>query len=157
MTFCMELSESISLGQQFLVSGIDDYAVKGGADLDLPLNDGKDYLSAETKALYDYFRSSAATGFTGGDLQNAFWFFEHEIATSQAANPAYQWAVANAATYQFAGEVKALNLKFKTATRVGEDAQTLLTWQPIPDGGATLMLLGGALLGLGALRRKFRQ
>lgn len=27
---------------------------------------------------------------------------------------------------------------------------------PVPDGGATLMLLGGALMGLGALRRKFR-
>jgi hypothetical protein len=26
----------------------------------------------------------------------------------------------------------------------------------VPDGGATLMLLGGALVGLGALRRKFR-
>ena len=25
----------------------------------------------------------------------------------------------------------------------------------VPDGGATLMLLGGALVGLGALRRKF--
>jgi len=29
--------------------------------------------------------------------------------------------------------------------------------QRVPDGGATLMLLGGALVGLGALRRKFRQ
>jgi hypothetical protein len=27
---------------------------------------------------------------------------------------------------------------------------------PVPDGGMTLMLLGGALVGLGALRRKFR-
>ena len=27
----------------------------------------------------------------------------------------------------------------------------------VPDGGATLMLLGGALFGVGALRRKFRQ
>ena len=26
----------------------------------------------------------------------------------------------------------------------------------VPDGGTTLMLLGGALVGLGALRRKFR-
>jgi hypothetical protein len=26
----------------------------------------------------------------------------------------------------------------------------------VPDGGATLMLLGSALVGLGALRRKFR-
>ena len=34
-----------------------------------------------------------------------------------------------------------------------------ITWftpVTVPDGGATLMLLGGALVGLGALRRKFR-
>ena len=28
--------------------------------------------------------------------------------------------------------------------------------QGVPDGGATMMLLGGALIGLGVLRRKFR-
>ena len=32
----------------------------------------------------------------------------------------------------------------------------LLDGVTVPDGGATLMLLGGALVGLGALRRKFR-
>jgi hypothetical protein len=36
----------------------------------------------------------------------------------------------------------------------GEDYQDGLVY--VPDGGATLMLLGGALMGLGALRRKFR-
>jgi hypothetical protein len=33
---------------------------------------------------------------------------------------------------------------------------TLLNPTTVPDGGATLMLLGGALVGLGALYRKFR-
>ena len=32
-----------------------------------------------------------------------------------------------------------------------------VTATAVPDGGATLMLLGGALVGLGALRRKVRQ
>ena len=31
-----------------------------------------------------------------------------------------------------------------------------VTATAVPDGGATLMLLGGAMVGLGALRRKFR-
>jgi hypothetical protein len=31
-----------------------------------------------------------------------------------------------------------------------------LPLQPVPDAGTTLMLLGGALIGVGALRRKFR-
>jgi hypothetical protein len=34
------------------------------------------------------------------------------------------------------------------------DCQSQLLY--VPDGGATLMLLGGALMGLGILRRKFR-
>ena len=46
--------------------------------------------------------------------------------------------------------VYALNLRFVT----GAPAQDMLVY--VPDGGATLMLLGGALMGLGALRRKFR-
>jgi hypothetical protein len=43
----------------------------------------------------------------------------------------------------------------------GVDYQTQLFYKgggtvDVPDGGTTLMLLGGALVGLGALRRKFR-
>jgi hypothetical protein len=34
--------------------------------------------------------------------------------------------------------------------------KTDLPLQPVPDAGTTLMLLGGALIGVGALRRKFR-
>ena len=110
MTFCMELSEVIQLGPQFLVSGINEYAEKGGVDPDIPA-DNKDYLSNETKALYDYFRASSPA-FTGAELQYAFWFFENEIATPQVGNAAYDWAVANVATYKLAGDVQALNLKF---------------------------------------------
>ena len=36
-----------------------------------------------------------------------------------------------------------------------QDVQDMLVF--VPDGGATLMLLGGALVGLGALRRKLRR
>lgn len=38
----------------------------------------------------------------------------------------------------------------------GHDLSHLSVLGRVPDGGTTLMLLGGALVGLGALRRKFR-
>jgi hypothetical protein len=45
---------------------------------------------------------------------------------------------------------------FNAAGQYGLSHYTLLNHTQVPDGGATLMLLGGALVGLGALRRKFR-
>lgn len=45
---------------------------------------------------------------------------------------------------------------FNAQGQYGLSHYTLLNYAPVPDGGMTLMLLGGALVGLGALRRKFR-
>lgn len=147
MTFCIELDEHIELGVNFVVGSIEDYAVGGGAGA----VGGKDYLDQKTKALYHYFRT-ASPAFSGEDLQMAFWHFEEGVS---ASNAAITWANDHAAGYDFGGyAVKALNLNYVT----GAPAQSLLTMVPttVPDGGMTLMLLGGALMGLGALRRKFR-
>ncbi len=38
----------------------------------------------------------------------------------------------------------------------GDGLQGLITQYDVPDGGMTLMLLGGTLVGVGTLRRKFR-
>ena len=48
--------------------------------------------------------------------------------------------------------------QFVTQEGVANNAQlyAIITTAPVPDGGATLALLGGALMGLGMLRRKFR-
>jgi len=151
MTFCIELGEHISLGSTYVVSGIEDYAVGGSYDA----VNGKDDLSDKTRALYAYFRSGAS--FTGEDLQLAFWYFEEKsYFASPVVNAATIWADANAATYCAANPeacagVKALNLQIVG----GDQAQSLLT-TTVPDGGMTLMLLGGALMGLGALRRKLQ-
>jgi hypothetical protein len=85
----------------------------------------------------------------------AFWYFEEGVA---ASNQAIDWANANAAnylatTYNNGYAVRALSLDSVD----GGPAQSLLTLQNVPDGGITLMLLGGALVGLGALRRKVRR
>lgn len=45
---------------------------------------------------------------------------------------------------------------FQLVYVAANDNPEVLQFNVVPDGGATLMLLGGALVGLGALRRKFR-
>lgn len=47
-------------------------------------------------------------------------------------------------------------LRLYDGTNPNASPQDFIGPKPVPDGGATLMLLGGALLGLGAVRRKFR-
>jgi hypothetical protein len=48
-------------------------------------------------------------------------------------------------------------LRFSTgALPNGSPASGEVGFALVPDGGATLALLGGALIGIGALRRKFR-
>ena len=44
----------------------------------------------------------------------------------------------------------------KVTVTASQPAFEFVPGVPVPDGGTTLMLLGGALVGLGALRRKFR-
>ena len=112
MTFCIELGEHLSVdkGEEFVVSGIADYAVGGSGGA----VGGKDDLSLETKALYHYFRTSSPA-FFGSQLQLAFWALENEIAApDDGVNAAYDWAIDNAGTYNFGNEfsVKALNLKY---------------------------------------------
>ena len=153
-TFCVELNETIYVDNStiFKVNSIEKYAVKGGVG---GASGNKDYLSIETQALYHYFRFGGSALATGAQFQRAFWFYENEAPIDSVLNPAYVWANANAATYLAAISnglhTRALNL----TTIGGVDSQTLLT--VVPDGGATLALLGCALMGLGALRRKFRQ
>lgn len=47
-------------------------------------------------------------------------------------------------------------LRLYDGTNPNASPQDFIGPKPVPDGGATLMLLGGALLSLGALRSKFR-
>ncbi len=47
-------------------------------------------------------------------------------------------------------------LRLYDGTNPNASPQDFIGPKPVPDGGATLMLLGGALLGLGAVRKRFR-
>ena len=48
---------------------------------------------------------------------------------------------------------KSTYLKIAELTVTGDPKKTT-TGQPVPDGGATLALLGATLMGLGVIRRK---
>jgi hypothetical protein len=103
---------------------------------------------------YNYVGQAARQG-SAYLLQQTLWWLEgytiNPLNIFSAAVIAQFGSSANA--MMNGGEnygVYALNLTFAR----GGAAQDMLVY--VPDGGATLMLLGGALMGLGALRRKFR-
>ena len=123
----------------------------------------------------DYFAPLGSTRrLEAGLLQNAFWMLEGELAASMA-NPYYAAAVSTFGTEEQARadasigylgvyvlndfDTEAHRDAFVTnGSLVGVTQDFLyLRTTAVPDGGATMTLLGGALLGLGALRRKVRR
>ena len=165
-TFCLEGLESSIATNYFVVSGA---AVTGGT-----VPPTSDPLSMGTAWLYSQFATGllnvpGGNYFTGdrrvsaGLLQAAFWMLEDELATDPG-NPYYAAALlhggATTAPVGYMG-VYALNNFIDQASLDSYMASGTLDgkrqdylWYHVPDGGATLMLLGGALLGLGAIRRK---
>ena len=155
-TFCIDEAESISLNGIYNAV-INTDAVKGGSVT------GSDPLSLGTGYLYSQFAGGTLAGYawsgearktSARDLQDALWYLEggggsiNAFYTNLLTN--LFGSVENAAKdggWKYG--VYALNL---TDARTGGRAQDVLYYAP--DGGATLMLLGGALVGLGALRRK---
>jgi hypothetical protein len=162
-TFCIEGNEYIAGYDTIYNASLDTYAEAGGQT---GATAGKDPVSVGTGWLYSQFAQGTLAGYgavgrlaSAGALQNALWWLEgEELIVNDGTN-----LYINAVVTQFGGEagakangaeqygVYALNIW----TDSGNKGQTQLFYA-VPDGGATLMLLGGALMGLGALRRKFR-
>ncbi len=153
-SFCLELHEDwVGTTNFVLNSG----AVGGG------VGGSPDPLSFGTAWLYRQFVSGTLSGYNyalpnrsaqAGLLQNAIWMFEQEIGID-ATNPYYQLALANGQTSADAPAGYLSIWALNTYNDAGARRQDML-WAT-PDGGTTLMLLGGALMGLGALRRRFRR
>ena len=168
-TFCIEGNEYIAGYDTIYNASLDTYAEAGGQT---GATAGKDPVSVGTGWLYSQFAQGILAGynydgdtdaqidarrFSAGLLQDALWWLEGEMGLDYDASNIFMAAVVGlfgqigaradgAATYG----VYALNIW----TAGGVKAQTQLFYS-VPDGGTTLMLLGGALVGLGALRRKF--
>jgi hypothetical protein len=173
-TFCIEGNEYIYPYPAVYEAGLSTYAIQGGQSGQEPPDSGQDPVSVGTRWLYSQFAttrwdSSRGLSYDYGSnrstsadaLQRAFWWLEGEEGVVYNDSNIYMAAVVarfgsdvNAMASE--GEqfgVYALNI-WTINGGVRTDAQTQLFY--VPDGGMTLMLLGGALVGLGALRRKFR-
>jgi hypothetical protein len=167
-TFCVETNEYISIPGSYTATLSYD-AINGGVGGGSPdpVSQGTAWLYSQFAAgtLQNYYYNAGSGSTFGsrtaaaGALQSAIWWLEGE-----GANPGNYYSalvVAQFGTFATASMdqlavgatdfgVQAVNMYNLDGTR----AQDALVF--VPDGGATLMLLGGALVGLGALRRKFR-
>ena len=156
-TFCLELDEFLDNPLAYEVS---DAVTDGGAGGPSP-----DPLSFGTAWLYKQFASGTLAGYFAGIraveaglLQHAIWMLEQEMAMD-ITNPYVALASAQfgAAYMDDAGpgylDVYVLNNTYNREKRQDFMWATAVS---TPDGGATLMLLGVALVGIGALRRKYR-
>lgn len=148
-TFCAEAEGSIVLDQPlFLVTGIGD-----------TVKDSLRPLVPEVAFLYTKYRAMGGSTdvATNNAYQNAIGYFMgggggfNSLVTLAlaAVAPGGEWFGKGLANVAVVNLVYARDYGIHKA---GENAQDQLTF--VPDGGATLMLLGGALVGLGALRRK---
>jgi opacity protein-like surface antigen len=168
-TFCLEASQYITLPGTYDVS-ISNGAKPGGAGG----NGTIDNISIGTAYLYYQFATGNLAGagyhYTPGasrahsaaKLQKAIWFLEDEISLTPTQIQNNTFLQAAFGLYGTAADpyakrdnnlfgVAVLNLG--TAPGYGNQDQLILR---VPDGGSTLMLLGGVLVGLGGLRLKFR-
>lgn len=165
-TFCLEERLSLVSPVSYVVN---DEAVSGGPNFSPPPgSDGGDILSQATSWLYSQFAQGLLAGYDYSNsvsrkasalaLQEAIWYFEHEIlltAVQQAANVYIglgnaHGGFANSTPGQ--NGVYALNLSNST-TRDGQDVLYFDDGRRVPDGGASIMLLGIALGGVGLARR----
>ena len=176
------VGSAAAAGGKGVVSGRDPLS-KGSAWLYSQFAQGLLNVTPVTgNAAGNYFAAGAPTRSTeAGNLQRAIWWLEHEglpALETKELNPYYM-----AAWNFFGGELNAMadadegeygvyvlnNFKTKNALDTflatndifavnrTDRAQDFLYYQKdvsVPDGGMTAMLLGGALVTLGALRRK---
>ncbi len=151
-TFCLEVGENAASPSNYVVAS----ATTQGAD---PVSMGTAWLYSQfaTGALGNSYYANRAAHVAL--LQEAIWALEHEAGhPAPTGNWYYDQALLNGGTAD--ATVGYLGVYVLNNTNAnGGVAQDFLYYQapPVttPDGGATLALLGGALMALGAARRRF--
>jgi hypothetical protein len=134
ISFCLEVTENINFSDNFYVGGIGNNAIGGGPGYGVGV--GGDPLDQRTKAIYHKYRRNNTLGWTGAEVQYAIWFLEEEVLGQN--NALVTWASANAASYDFGGDVvRVVNLL--TGPR-GRHAQDQLMLQDVPEPAALGLL-----------------
>ena len=164
-TFCLEVDEFIQSGTTY-GAVLSDTAQQGGKNT----NSG-DALSIGTAFLYSKFATGSLSNYayTGAGrkasaaaLQEAIWWLEGEQSSYTAGNLFVGLVTSTFADAKVAAGannygVKVINMSAANGAvcangKPGPYCQDALIY--VPDGGTTLMLLGGALAGLSVFRRK---
>jgi hypothetical protein len=166
-TFCLEFSEEFYPGQTYY------YSISQAANTGDLNNHGTisgvtgDPISFGTAALYTAFRNGTLADYFTSDRQNnatelqeAFWFLEDEAqwANESTSNNKYLKQLIDTYGFKDLGSAQAnytgTDVAVLNVTGLdGSHAQDQL-YLRVPDGGATIAMLGLALLGLGFIRRR---
>ncbi|MCS7089710.1 MAG: hypothetical protein RMN51_01655 [Verrucomicrobiota bacterium] len=166
-TFCLELNEFLS-GQPFHAY-LNTVAINGGVGGGSP-----DPLSIGTAWLYKRFAEGTLPGYnytpgpgraaSARELQEAIWYLEDELG-SIGPNPYIAMVIAQFGSLSAAKtnyNPSLANFQVRVVNLYGIKPNGDTDWQArkqdmivyLPDGGMTLILMGGGLLGLALVRRK---
>lgn len=162
-TFCIEFNEHFTANTTYDVA-LNNGAVAGGMGGNIV--SGKDIISVGTAYLYENFAMSTLGSFiydnaSAAALQDMIWYLEGEKALSTYADTAFSGllntrfgSVSNAKADYTGTAVGVMNL-----TKNGRNHQDQLVFHgsSVPDGGATLALLGIGLAGLAAFQLRLGQ
>ena len=149
LTFCLEIDEYFTPGENLKIGSISNQALRGGLN-----TDSGDFISGTTAFLYTQFRGGAAGYTNGALLQEAIWKLENEVSTVSAAAANL---IGDAQTQMAAigwglndlGNVRVANLY--RGANYATHAQDMLVM--VPEPGTLLMTGIGALLAAQARRR----
>jgi hypothetical protein len=177
-TFCIEGSEYIYRNTTY-DAALNSKAMYGGnyPDGD-PISQGTGWLysqfaRASWDATYNLSYNYGANRSSSADaLQKAIWWLEGEEGIGYNSGNIYMAAVVAKFGSACGGDLTCAQDKAKSGKASDYGVYAINMWAEghfgekdyrrqdglffsVPDGGTTLVLLGGALMGLGALRRKF--
>lgn len=186
-TFCIEYNEHFNWNTPYTAAVSDaaiNGGVTNGTD---PISVGSGWLYSQFAQgflkddLGNSYFTSGSRNTNAGALQNAIWWLEGEITTDQSNNKYIKAAAAalgvastvptvpaggtGLASDALGGKdaawfgVYALNMGPLTSSGAQHQDQLIYkyTGNRVPDGGATLLLLGLGLSGMGALQRHLRK